>query len=202
MPKTATDLTSDAIRDVTRARTAYADDIAREIGRVDAMLDNLAGRRITAARFPSDAIPDAFYPDLVRLFAEIIAPNFGREANPETVVGMEERLRTLTRYATSDPVVLAILEQLEAFGAAIPALSADAIARRLPDICGELALHDVIYIADPQDLPDGAAGDFARYVAASLCNPMRVADMELAKARLRQLAPSPSAYPPLKACYW
>jgi hypothetical protein len=188
-------------------QSASADDIAFVEARVAPIVDELSkGRVITIANI--EAIPDYAFPDLVRIVAEECAPKFLRPTDKAKLDAARASLTRLTRLDRSaSPFVLAVLEQLDAFGASSPTLDATAVAGRIPAFIAELAARNVIYVADMDEIESSGGdkhpgfNDFAKYVAANLASPPLYPVIQFAEGRLRQLAPV-GTYPTLAVDYF
>ncbi len=188
-------------------QSANADQIAFVEARVVPIVSELnRGRAVTIADI--EAIPDWAFPDLIRIVAEECSPKFLRPTDKAKLDAARASLMRLARLdRTASPFVLAVLEQLDAFGASSPTLDATAVAGRIPAFIQELAQRGVIYVADMDEI-EGAGGDrhpgfndFAKYVAANLATPPLYPVIQFAEGRLRQLAPAGS-YPTLAVDYF
>jgi hypothetical protein len=205
MAKTQDDLVSAVLSELNRigaGQTPFAEDIASVVDRLGPIYADLAARRIVGAITPS-AVSDAIFPDLVRLVAAHVGPVFGKPTDPTAIVGYETRLRELSRLDTTiNPLVLAVLEQLEVYQAGANALDAVAVAKRIPQLLATLAMKQIAYFADAESVPDGAVQDVARYMAASLASPPLLQVMKMAEGELRWFGEMGRPSQPTRADYF
>lgn len=145
-------------------QSASADDIAFVEARVAPIVDELSkGRVITIDNI--EAIPDYAFPDLVRIVAEECAPKFLRPTDKAKLDAARASLAQLAHLdRTASPLVLAVLERLDALKASTPAIDATAISGRLPRILADLAARNVIYIPDVGTVEDDAHPAFVALV--------------------------------------
>lgn len=155
------------------------------------VLAEMAERRIVVVSNP-DAIPDSVFTDLVVVLAERAAPRFGRPTDPKNLDAAWARLASVVRLDRSQAskLVLAVLEQLDAWGAGSLAVDAVAVASEIEGQLANLAARNVIYIADEDDLLDNKPGAFPpvkRLIAGWLAVPTKGDVVMQAESELRTL---------------
>lgn len=159
---------------------------AAMIGRVvTRQLADLNSRRVIAIANEA-AIGPAHHLPLVTLVAARLKP--GLVARP-VIEQAEAELRAVDRLtrANADPLVLAVLEQLEIFGAGSATIDTTAISGRIDQTLTELADRGVIHLS-AEDLPESVIPDLSRYIAAGLASPPIMQVMNVSESRLRRLA--------------
>jgi hypothetical protein len=209
MAKTQDDLVSAVLSELVRmgaGQMPAPEDVTSVAAELQPIVDELIARRVTST-FTLSAIPTMMFRGLVRLCALYLGPMFGKVMEPAAfdaaIASAEERLRELSRLDRTAPtIVLAVLEQLEVDGASSDVLDATAISNRLPQILGELARRQVVYIPNVDSVPDEMVPDLARYVAASVATPQLYPVMSMAESRLRRIDASYSKTEPVRAEYF
>jgi hypothetical protein len=141
MPLTFDDLTREILAELgalDASNVASGEDAVRVAQRAPTIYLDLAAARVVPL-FSLAAIPEPYFPGLVRFISEYLAPSFGRPTKPEVVAEAQSRLAAIYRLDKShSSLVLAILERLEAIGgntlAQDPATVALAVDRTLIDL--------------------------------------------------------------------
>jgi hypothetical protein len=171
------------------SNTPAAEDVAKVTPVLGGLVADLVARRVVPA-VDLSAIGDAYFPDLVLVLAERLAPQFGRPTNPETLNLAELRLGQSARLAATDALTQAVLEQLDVAGAMSNAFDAAAVLRVIQRTLDELTARRVIAIANPAAVTPEQFRLLVT-VIASRCVPDKIAggaDAELALANLARLA--------------
>lgn len=192
MPQTKSALIQEVVAELSAlgsGQSANADQIAFVEARIAPIVDELSkGRIITIANI--EAIPDFAFPDLVRIVAEECSPKFLRPTDKAKLDAARASLAQLARLDRSaSPLVLAVLERLDALKASSPAVDATAVSGRLPRILADLATRNVIYIPDVATVEDDAHPAFdalVDYVAGRFA-PQLAGMKDEAEGRLRTI---------------
>jgi hypothetical protein len=143
MPLTFEDLTREILAELgalDASNVASNEDAVRVAQRAPTVYLDLVAARVVPL-FSLATIPEPYFPGLVRIIAEYLAPSFGRPTKPEVVAEAQSRLAAiyrLDRAGGMSSLALAVLERLEAIGgntlAQDPAAVALAIDRTLIDL--------------------------------------------------------------------
>jgi hypothetical protein len=184
--------------------TAATEDSTAVSNRIAAVVADLSTRRIVTIA-DTNAIAAAVFPGLVRILAEDVAPKFGRATDLKAIAAAEALLGAvarLDRTAGTGSLALAVLEQLQIWGAASAALDVTAVSGRLASILADLAARNIIYIISVDDVPDAALPHVTRYAAASLAPKPLYDVMREAERVLRIQGASLSSGAPLVADYF
>lgn len=183
-------------------QTPSADDTNAIANIVTPALADLSRRRIVTIADPA-AVPDALFGDLVTILTERARPRFAAPLEPKLaalIIGeAEARLASASRMdrgAGTRALTLAVLEQLELWGAGTTTIDVAAVNGRLAGILADLAARNIVYISDPDNVPDAAMAHLTRHVAASLApKPLLDVMAEAERALRRQarigLSPAP-----------
>jgi len=174
-------------------------------GRMNGLLADLYGRRITASLLASP-FADNTFPHLVRIVAERNAPDFGRALDPKAVGASETELASVSRLSRSTTgITRAVLDQLAMWGASSLLTTVDAtmIDDRIAALLSNLAARSIIYISSADDIPDEAFDPLSRYIAARLA-PQQAPNGALQEAErdLIVLSSSDGAELPAEADYF
>jgi hypothetical protein len=181
MPLTFEDLTREILAELgalDASNVASNEDAVRVAQRAPTVYLDLVAARVVPL-FSLATIPEPYFPGLVRIIAEYLAPSFGRPTQPALVAEAQSRLAAiyrLDRAGGMSSLALAVLERLEAIGG-------NTLAQ------AELATSDVVYFGAEKDISLQATPSVVRYIAAGL-SPKPLYDVLAAeKANLRLIRP-------------
>ena len=150
--------------------TVDTDDSAVVTERLPQLYADLSSRRIYVVT-NTNALADDAYPSLLRLAVEMCAPAFGRPANKEIVEAAEAVLVGLSRLArASTGLTRRVLEKLQFWGGP-SAVDATHISDRVQETLDDLAMRDVIFIADEDSITNEQMPHVASIMATAFLPP-------------------------------
>jgi hypothetical protein len=143
-------------------------DLTTVTANIQTTLDDLAARRVASIANEA-AVTPAGRPHVILLVAARCSP---KAIPPAIMAEAEAALRLIDRLNRSiaSPLVLAILEQLEIWGAGQAVIDATVVAGRIQPALDSLAARNAIYIADEDAAADmtGVQAPLVRYIAGWL----------------------------------
>lgn len=178
-------------------------DAAFVSSRVPGVVASLKARRIVTIS-NIEAIPDDVFPHLVIVLADVCAQANGAPRDEERAARAEARLVQLTRLdrTQTDPLVIAVLEQLQIWGMETAAVDATVVSARIPRLLADLSERGVIYIPDAESITPATMQPLIVLLASELSPRQNRDEEDRAERRLRHLASRQASDAPLRVSYF